>query len=276
MLALYTRRCALPPVLIAGAPRAGSTALWSYLLQSPNVSSPWAQGSPVKEVNFLNSNAWSNGVAWYASLLSSQNTTLLDGSCTSFLCPLAARRARRIFGKSLRVLFAVRNQVDRVHSHFQMCRRNARVQRQAFPHSFLSLVEQELAHIAWCDSILAHYTTKQRFFHCYVNRTDTCEFDSILLRRRGRTPGCRHLLAGSMYAAGSAPWVRVFGARNVLHVHQEELARLPQEVMARVATWLDLPPFLVRALPRPSQLRRRRTSRVEETLLEFFNRVSGV
>ena len=76
----------------------------------------------------------------------------------------------------------VRDEVDRVRSHYLMCVRNERAQRPAKQAVTLpplaALLEAELRRIARCDATVPPL---ERFATCYVNASATCRFSSAVL-----------------------------------------------------------------------------------------------
>ena len=141
----------------------------------------------------------------------------------------------------------VRDEVDRVRSHYLMCVRNERAQRPAKQAVTLpplaALLEAELRRIARCDATVPPL---ERFAGCYVNAWATCRFSSAVLPstlRKGNRPGCFHLIAASLYALAIAPWVKTLGAANVLVVRKDDLQRRDAArcVVVGVVTDLESP-----------------------------------
>ena len=170
-----------PSFILAGTPRSGTTALWDALVQNDlNIVAPTA-----KELNYFNSIGWDTKPArWYLSQFPrrtpSRNRITGDGSCTSCLCPAAASRAAK-FSSIKRAIFMVRDEVERVRSHYLMCVRNERAQRPAKQAVTLpplaALLEAELRRIARCDATVPPL---ERFAECYVNASATCRFSTSI------------------------------------------------------------------------------------------------
>ena len=158
----------------------------------------------------------------------------------------------------------VRDEVERVRSHYLMCVRNERAQRPAKQAVTLpplaALLEAELRRIARCDATVPPL---ERFAECYVNASATCRFSSAVLPstlRKGNRPGCFHLIATSLYALAIAPWVKTLGAANVLVVRKDDLQREPRRTLQNVSAFLGsshaYPARLRRPPPRPTPRRR--------------------
>ena len=254
-----------PSFILAGVPRAGTTALWDALVQNdPNIVAP-----TTKELNYFNSIGWeTKPPRWYLSQFPrrtpSRNRLTGDGSCTSCLCPAAASRAAQRAPTIKRAIFMVRDEVDRVRSHYLMCVRNERAQRPAKQAVTLpplaALLEAELRRISRCDATVPPL---ERFATCYVNASATCRFSSAVLPstlRKGNRPGCFHLIAASLYALAIAPWMKSLGAANVLVVRKDDLQREPRRTLQNVSAFLGsshaYPARLRRPPPRPTPRRR--------------------
>jgi hypothetical protein len=106
----------LPTFLLIGAMKSGTTTLYWYLAQHPDVFMP-----ALKEPNFFNDH-WHRGVGWYERLFAPAGGTLARGEAsvryTSFPddpeCP--GRIASVV--PEVRLLFLVREPVDRIQSHY--------------------------------------------------------------------------------------------------------------------------------------------------------------
>jgi hypothetical protein len=106
----------LPTFLLIGAMKSGTTTLYSYLAEHPDVFMP-----ALKEPNFFNDH-WHRGVGWYERLFAPAGGALARGEAsvryTSF--PEDAECPRRIASviPQARLLFLVRDPVDRIRSHY--------------------------------------------------------------------------------------------------------------------------------------------------------------
>jgi hypothetical protein len=122
---------ALPTFVIGGAPKAGTTAIWRWLSAHPQV---WM--SDVKEPHFLTRDAnhpapgveiigapradtYSRGLAWYESLFSGGEDCLARGEAsTHYLGALDGPELMERHVPGLKVIFVLRQPVDRAYSHY--------------------------------------------------------------------------------------------------------------------------------------------------------------
>jgi len=121
----------LPTFIIVGAPKCGTTALWSYLDEHPEV-----EMSRLKEPHFftelqhdfgngvgkpgpLRSITYRNGIEWYAGLFGAKPLARARGEASThyFSAPDSAALIRRHL-PDVRLIFMVRDPVDRLYSHF--------------------------------------------------------------------------------------------------------------------------------------------------------------
>jgi hypothetical protein len=106
----------LPDFLILGAQKAGTTALYAYLRQHPDVTGPvW------KEVSFFDRH-WARGDAWYRGnfplRVRARGAAVGEASPSYLFHPLAPERVRALV-PGARLIALLRNPVDRAFSHFQ-------------------------------------------------------------------------------------------------------------------------------------------------------------
>lgn len=109
-----------PDFIIGGAPRSGTTSLFRWLAAHPAVSMPER-----KEIRFFDSN-YEKGVAWYLRQLPQPDAGLVgEASPRYFAHPDAARRIGCSFPKA-RMVFVLRDPVERAYSDYLMDRARGR------------------------------------------------------------------------------------------------------------------------------------------------------
>jgi sulfotransferase family protein len=108
---------ALPSALIVGAQRAGTTALYHYLVQHPQVVPP-----TTKELHFFDLN-YGQGLAWYREQfplrveLARKQAITLEASPYYVFHPHALRRIKHLL-PAVKIIVLLRNPVDRAVSHY--------------------------------------------------------------------------------------------------------------------------------------------------------------
>ena len=111
----------MPSVFVVGCMKAGTTAMFSFLTEHPEIV-----GSPGKEVNFFTFNAH-RGMAWYSRQFPqvTGNQRAVDASPSYFHLALDANVPNRIRAVSprARAIVMLRDPVDRAVSHFRHLRR---------------------------------------------------------------------------------------------------------------------------------------------------------
>src|SRR6266480_7948081 len=106
----------LPDFLILGAQKAGTTALYAYLRQHPEITGPsW------KEVSFFDRH-YARGEAWYRgnfpNSLRARGKLVGEASPSYLFHPLAPERVAGLVPEA-KLIALVRNPVDRAYSHYQ-------------------------------------------------------------------------------------------------------------------------------------------------------------
>jgi hypothetical protein len=216
----------LPDFLIIGAQKAGTTALYAYLLRHPSIVGPsW------KEVSFFDRH-FVRGVDWYRGhfpntlrLRNIQRRTgvapLAGEASPSYLFhPFAAERVRTLL-PDVRLVALVRDPVDRALSHYQ--------HEVAFgrePLSFEDALEQEEARM---QGELERMRDPAYFSYAWWNYT---------YASRG------------LYAEQLERWLAVFPREQLLIVPSEDLLERPSETYARVLAFLGAQPHELDWYPR--------------------------
>ncbi len=106
--------------IIAGAAKCGTSSLFQYLAQHPAIAP-----SDPKEPNFFASDEnWAKGRAWYESLFAfdpNQHKWAMDGSTYYTKHPDFTNAPERMlaFGGEYRIIYIVRDPIERVESHLR-------------------------------------------------------------------------------------------------------------------------------------------------------------
>ena len=126
----------LPTFLIVGAARSGTTSVWQYLRDHPDVFMP-----DEKEVNFFNEDgSFDRGLDWYAGLFApGRGKKAIGEASPSYLASTEAAPRMAAVVPDARLVAILRNPIDRTYSHYLHGRFFA-VERRSFRHA----VEQEL------------------------------------------------------------------------------------------------------------------------------------
>jgi hypothetical protein len=131
----------LPDFLVIGAQKSGTTTLYDYIVQHPDV-----RAALTKEVHFFDDN-FQRGAGWYRSnfpvgaapLGTTNRWQTGEASPYYLLHPLAPRRAAQVLPHA-KLLVTLRHPVDRAYSHYQHERAKG-----TEPLTFAEAIEQESA-----------------------------------------------------------------------------------------------------------------------------------
>jgi sulfotransferase family protein len=201
-----------PSALIIGAQKAGTTSLFSYLVQHPDVLPPLS-----KEIHYFDLN-YARGVTWYRARFPFSHqlrgaSLTLDASPYYLAHPLVPPRAAQLLPR-VKLVALLRNPVDRAFSHYQ---HEVRGGRESL--SFAEAIEQEPARLAGEEERLrrdpAYYSYNHRRY-------------SYMLR--------------GLYVEQLRAWVRHFPRSQLLVLQSEWLFRDPAAATAAVYDFLGLRP----------------------------------
>jgi sulfotransferase family protein len=211
---------ARPSLLVVGAQRCGTSALASYLRRHPAVFMAWR-----KEVDYFGM-YYDEGERWYLahfpSRLSVARARASQGvepaifeASTGYMPHTAAPRRVASFDPAMKLIALVRDPVERAFSQYRRERSLGR-EELSFPDALAREQDRiEEARSRFGDSD-AFYASPAFLYHSYV--------------LRGR------------YLEELLRWEEAFPREQLLVVPSEDLFARPAETMARICSFLGLPP----------------------------------
>jgi len=206
-----------PSFLVIGAQRSGTTSLFRYLAQHPQVAPPL-----VKEVQFFSTSAFLKGQDWYRTNFpaardlrrrADEHRAAVTFEATPYYLfhPLAASRAAATL-PGVKLIALLRNPVDRAYSHYLHS-----VQRGIEPLTFEAALDAEPERLAGEE---AKIRADERY--------DSDAFRSFSYFSRG------------VYVDQLAEWARWFPREQLLVLESETMYRDPGATYRRVIDWLGL------------------------------------
>jgi hypothetical protein len=202
----------LPSLLILGAQRSGSTSLFNYLVQHPDVLPPLGKEIHYFDLHYQRGLNWYRGRFPYAHRLGG-GTLTLDASPYYLLHPLAPERAARLV-PGAKLVALLRNPVERALSHYQ---HEVRGGRESLP--FERAIEQEAERLSGEEERLRSDPTYYSFNHHRYSYV-----------RRGR------------YLEQLRRWVEHFPRSQLLVLQSERLFADPVGATATVHEFLGVRP----------------------------------
>lgn len=210
-LATASRR-GLPGLLIIGAQKGGTTSLFNYLVQHPDVLPPFG-----KELHYFDLH-YRRGVRWYRSRFPyarrlERGALTLDASPYYLAHPQVPPRAAELL-PSVRLVALLRNPVDRALSHHQ---HEVRGGREKLP--FAEAIEREAERLAGEEERLRSDPDYYSYNHHRYSYT-----------LRGR------------YVEQLRRWTEHYPRSQLLVLQSERLFSDPAAVTLEVQRFLGLPP----------------------------------
>jgi hypothetical protein len=215
---LTARGRILPDFMIIGAQRCGTTSLYNYVADHPDVASAF-----MKETHFFDLH-FSRGLGWYrahfptaARRLAAQkirHTRLVVGEATPYYLfyPHAARRVREAVPNA-KLIVLLRNPVDRAYSHYHH-EVSMGVETASFEEAIAReevLLPEEAAKVLADEG----YRSFAHFHYSYVAR--------------------------GLYADQVERWASLFCRDQLLIIQSEGFYADPATVVGQVFQFLDLP-----------------------------------
>jgi hypothetical protein len=200
-----------PSVLIIGAQKSGTTSLFKYLVQHPDVLPPL-----IKEVHYFDFH-YLRGVKWYRRHFpyshQLRGSLTLDASPYYLVHPLVPQRVLQLLPQ-VKLIALLRNPVDRALSHYQ---HEVRGGRESL--SFAEAIEREPERLLGEEERLRNEPEYYSFNHHRYSYT-----------RRG------------LYVEQLRRWVQHFPRSQLLVLQSESLFRDPAAATAAVHDFLGLRP----------------------------------
>jgi hypothetical protein len=193
----------LPDFVIIGTQRGGTTSLYRYLIEHPDVGSALR-----KEVHFFDRH-YQKGMNWYLAHfpLREEASMVGEASPNYLFHPDVPGRARRAIPHA-RFIALLRNPVDRAYSQYQM-----NVKKGIESLSFEDALDKERERLSHSDDP-ASSTWRQ---HSYIKR--------------------------GLYAEQLECWMSVFPREQFLIIKSEDLYADPERVVRRALAYLGLRPW---------------------------------
>lgn len=221
---LTARMRTLPDFLVLGAMRCGTTSLYTYLSEHPDVLPSWT-----KEIHYLD-RRYARGADWYRAnfplavsrhwhaLRHGRQASVFESTPAYMAHPDGARRLAGIVPKA-RLVVLLRNPADRAYSHYQL---NVRSGRER--HTFDKALEREGRRIdGERQRLLGDQTYRSRKYFRYGYRTRGLYLDQLL------------------------EYERFFGREQILVLKSEDFFEDTQQVYDEVVRFLDLQPWTLRS-----------------------------
>ncbi len=237
----------LPDFIVAGAQKSGTTSLWAYLSEHPNVTPPMTKEMSFFDVNFH------RGLNWYrmhfpvneTRSLAPPTSVSLTGESTAYYMfhPLAAQRIADT-SPNIKIILLLRNPIDRAFSHYQL-----KVRRRQEQLSFEDAIAAEAQRLAGeQEKILADP-------HYYSVNHDRFSY-----------------LARGIYADQLIRWQKVFTPDRLLILESSEFFNRTAEVFERVLQFLGLPKWQPAHFGNrfPGKYRERMSDDTRLRLIEYF------
>jgi len=206
-----------PAFIIIGAQRGGTTSLYHYLIQHPNVV-PGLK----KEIHFFDLH-FDRGKGWYEGhfpLRRTQNQLTGEASPYYLFHPHAPRRIAQTY-QSIKLIVLLRDPIDRAVSHYQL---QVKLGNESLP--FEQALQQETARLnGEIDKMKADEDYKSRPHRLF----------SYLSRGK--------------YAEQLEHWHQYFTEDQLLILKSEDLFQSPQKAFSEVLTFLRLSSFQLRYFP---------------------------
>lgn len=200
----------LPSALVIGAQRSGTTSIFNYLVQHPDVLPPLG-----KEIHYFDFH-YSRGVRYYRgrfpySRRLRQGTMTLDATPYYLVHPLVPQRAAQLL-PDVKLIALLRNPIERAYSHYQHEVRGGRE-----PLSFIEAIDREAERLAGEEERLRNEPDYYSWNHHRYSYT-----------HRG------------LYIEQLRRWLQHFPRTQLLVLQSEFLYRQPAEATARVHRFLGL------------------------------------
>ncbi|HEY9696908.1 MAG TPA: tetratricopeptide repeat protein [Trichocoleus sp.] len=208
-----------PNFIIIGAGKSGTSSLYTYLAQHPQVIPP--VGKSDKEIDFFTVE-FSKGIDWYLSHFPPipEGSGFLTGESSPSYLQCADNAEKRLFASfpQVKLICLLRNPIDRAFSEYQQSVRIGIEKR-----SFEQVLEEELSILRMVDSSAksceAYWSTQEGY------------------------------IGNSVYVFFLKKWLSTFPDNQLLVLQSEVFYSNPAKIMERVFKFLNLPDYQLSSYP---------------------------
>lgn len=207
--ALFDNTTTKPAFLIIGTQKGGTTSLYHYLTQHPNI-----KAAAVKEIHYFDEQ-YDHGFDWYKrhfpSDLSAHDITG-EASPYYLFHPQTPSRVRELL-PDMKLIVLLRNPVDRAYSHYQM------------------MVRKGFEQLSFPEALLAESARVQD------------EYERMVQDPSYRSANCIHFsyLKRGLYAEQLERWLQYFPPEQFLIMNSESLFQDAAECCQRAWEFLGMP-----------------------------------
>ena len=241
---------ALPDYLIIGAAKCGTSSLYEYLIQHPNV-----EPAIGKEINFFDMR-YDRGINWYRTYFPSLiqrsfsksifKNNLITGEATPRYIdhPHAPERVKNLL-PNVKLIVMLRNPVDRAYSHWNMMVAHKREEL-----SFEDAMDKEKERISGLFEKMSadqKFYSREYYWYAYLER--------------------------SIYIDKLKRWFKYFPREQFLFLKSEEFFKDPNTAYAKALSFLGLEEFELedyKTVRKGSYKKSKMESSTRTKLLEFF------
>jgi hypothetical protein len=211
--------------LIIGAQKSGTTALFSYLIQHPQI-----KGAKSKEVHFFNSaTRYDLGRNFYRSQFEQGafNTFYLDASPSYLVNPDACARIFE-YNPKIKMIAILRNPIDRAFSAWNMYRTRYRSNREWFFTDWLSLIGGD-------PNVFIRRSPQETedFTRYIINEINN---QQIYPQKSIEAPVLMH----GLYAKQINRFLKLFSEDQLLLVEAVDLQKNPQRTLKKIEGFLGI------------------------------------
>jgi len=227
-----------PDFVIIGVGKAGTTSLYKYIAEHPQVIPPLE-----KEINFF-SHYFNCGLNWYRSYFAPeiQGQRFVTGDATPcyLMFPETDQRLFSSFPKT-KLIVLLRNPVDRTISHYYDIVR-ATYEKRSLEEAIYSEID------------------------ILKDATEATLMDGSYFRRSW------NYLLNSLYVYALKRWMALFPREQFLIIKSEDLYTNSAAVVQQTFQFLDLPEHQLKSYPKhyPGKYKSKPSDEIRQTLSEYF------
>ncbi len=235
---------AMPSFIIIGSQKSGTTSLYNYLAQHPNVEPAFQ-----KELHFF-SKYYSNGFSWYRSNFPFYKQSFITGEASPnyIFCPYSPQRMFEAL-PSVKLIVLLRNPVDRAYSHYHHKLRG------------LQWIKNPSVEILSFEEEIAKEAERLRLPLEQIARGE--EYSDAYIRFS--------YLSKGIYLPQLLNWSKFFSKEQLLVLESETFFTETSKMFASVLEFLGLPRWSPDAFPVLNKIERTNMSAdTRQHLVEYF------
>ena len=216
----------LPEVIIIGAQKSGTSALFNYMNQHPCLQGPYK-----KEVHYFDAQYYQNGISWYSKQFSpvSKNKIIFEATPSYLYRNWCAERIYK-YNKDIKLIAVLREPVGRAFSAWNMARQvYFSDERDRIVESTIGIQNKKI------KEGMTELLTAEHF-----KSFSECIFRELDIIKSGEENPVPNFIRRGIYAEQINRYFKFFEKEQLLILDHKDLIEQPDKVLGKIESFVGV------------------------------------